>query len=178
VTVPLPDPPLADERVALRAWAAGDESALVAGWADPEVQRWTGVPQHREAAHARAWIDGEASRRSAHLALDLAITDAATGGVLGEVGLARFDRTRRLAEVGYWLLPGERGRGAATAALQLLVPWAFGALDLGQVFARIEPANEPSAGVVRAAGFVRKGNADGFEVWSCRAGEGGATLPS
>jgi RimJ/RimL family protein N-acetyltransferase len=170
VALPLPDPPLAGEEVALRPWSPLDAEVLVVGWNDPDVQRWTGVPTSREPAHARAWIEGEASRRSAHLSLDLVIAQPGDGSVLGEVGLARFDRVRLVAEVGYWLLPSGRGRGAAAAALGLLVPWSFAALGLDQVFARVQPDNERSIAVMRAAGFERRGlAADGHDVWSSRA---------
>ncbi len=165
MAIPVPDPPLTDAAIVLRPWQAGDEHALVAGWADEQVQRWTGVPEQREAPHARLWIDAEGTRRSADLALDLVIADASDGRVLGEVGLARFDRRRRVAEVGYWVLPGERGRGIAAAAVRLLVPWALAALDLHKVFARVEPENGASVAVVRSAGFECRGRAEGFEIW-------------
>jgi RimJ/RimL family protein N-acetyltransferase len=177
MAIPLPDPPLADGTITLRAWRVGDEHSLAAGWADEDVQAWTGVPEMRTSAHALLWIEGEATRRSADLAIDLVIADVADGRVLGEVGLARIDRTRGVAEVGYWVLPGERGQGIAAAAVCLLVPWAQRELDLRKVFARVEPQNRASVAVARSAGFERRGRAEGFEIWSAPAARAGGTVP-
>ena len=58
--IPLPDPPLRSGDLLLRPWRLDDAPALVAAWADPEIQRWTGVPTRRDLAAAERWIAGDA----------------------------------------------------------------------------------------------------------------------
>ena len=104
------------------------------------------------------------------MALDLAVELIRERKVVGEVGLARLDVPRGLAEAGWWIDADHRGRGLATRAVGLLAGWALSELCVDQLYARLDPANEPSIGVARAAGFDRRGAAsDGLEVWSRRA---------
>jgi ribosomal-protein-alanine N-acetyltransferase len=156
--IPLPDPPLfwrdADRelRLGLRPWRLDDAPALVAAWADPEIQRWAGVPERRDRAAAERWIAGDAARRAAWLSLDLVIDH--DGEVAGEVGLAAFDRSAGTAEIGWWTAPGHRGRGVASAAATLVVGWATTDLALRSVRARCDPANAASLAVARRSGAM------------------------
>ena len=56
MALPLPDPPLADDAVRLRTWSVHDVDALVEAWADAEIQKWTRVPEARDANDALRWI--------------------------------------------------------------------------------------------------------------------------
>jgi RimJ/RimL family protein N-acetyltransferase len=188
--VRLPDPPLVDEQagIVLRTWAAtpGDVAALVAAWSDPLLIAADGVPEDISTACAARWIRGGGRRRATGACLDLVIGPAGAGGsvvadgpavaggpvvaggtVLGEVGLRNIDHERRRAEVSWWLAPEHRGRGVAAAAARLLADWALSpAGGLDQVWARIDPANAPSARVAAAAGLAELGPAAGTTVWS------------
>jgi RimJ/RimL family protein N-acetyltransferase len=157
--------------VALRRWGEApgdvehDAAALAAAWADPEVARWTAVPEDRSVAAARRWIAGEPERRSRRLAVDLVV-----GGreVLGEVGLTRFDDAGR-AELGFWLAPQARRRGLATAAVTEVTRWALTDLGLRKLWARTDPGNDRAAQVLVRAGFTRKGEAGPSVVWTADA---------
>jgi RimJ/RimL family protein N-acetyltransferase len=157
----LPDPPLADPAagIALRPWrpTPADATALAAAWA--AAGRKSGDPPE-------AWIAGDPARRAAGLALDLVI--AVGDAAVGEVGLRNVDAERRRAEIGWWIAPDHRGRGLATAAVRLLAGWALGPpCGLVQVWARIDPANLPSARVAASAGLRRLGrSAAGEDVWA------------
>jgi RimJ/RimL family protein N-acetyltransferase len=157
--------------VVLRRWgeapgdAEHDAEALAAAWADPEIARWTAVPQDRSAAAARRWIVSEPERRARRLALDFVVGERE---VLGEVGLTRFDPQGR-AELGFWLAPAARGRGLATAAVTEITRWALTDLRLTRVWARTAPGNARAAQVLVRAGFTRKGEAGGSIVWTADA---------
>jgi RimJ/RimL family protein N-acetyltransferase len=60
-------------------------------------------------------------------------------------------------EVGYGVAPAARGRGAATAAVMLLLDRAFEA-GAQEVVAEVAPTNLASIRVVRKAGFVPSGS--------------------
>ncbi|HEX4869055.1 MAG TPA: GNAT family N-acetyltransferase [Acidimicrobiales bacterium] len=171
--LPLPDPLLSDGDLHLRPWTSSDAPVLAAAWTDPEIARWTGVPdQHDEAAAVR-WINGDRDRRARGLSLDLvAVVDDA---IVGEVGLSGIDATGRTADIGWWVVAHRRGRGLATRAAILLADWAVAELSIDAVLARCHQDNPSSAGVARAAGFRPVGQEGPIELWSL-AIDGGATL--
>jgi RimJ/RimL family protein N-acetyltransferase len=164
--IPLPDPPLHEGDLALRPWRPGDGPALAAGWADPEVARWTGVPSTTDTAAAERWIAGEADRRARGLALDLAIE--VDDEVVGEIGLLNVDGEPGTAEIGWWVAPTHRGRGIAGTAAQLVASWAVDELSVTTVIARCDAENPASVRVAEAAGFCRctaPVDRPGTEVW-------------
>lgn len=65
-------------------------------------------------------------------------------------------------EVGYGVSPAEQGKGAATAALKLLLHKAFEA-GATEVLAEVIPTNHASTRVVQKAGFVQVGDRVGHE---------------
>lgn len=169
----IPWPPLYRGKVALRPWGASpkDPEFLAAAWADPEIARWTKVPDDHGREAAKRWIEGEGVRRDSGLALDLAITEAGSPEVVfGEVGLVLVEQDRRWAEIGYWLFPGVRGSGIGAAAVDAFADWVIAEQDIKRVFARINPANPASERVVEKAGFTMAGEMpDGTRVWALDA---------
>jgi len=172
--IPLPDPPLvwpspdqpagevhrrrwtspsSSEGVALllRPWRPEDAAALVAAWADPEIQRWTGVPGARDLAAAERWIAGDEERRWRDLSLDLVVER--DGDVAGEVGLSSFDRAAGTVDIGWWTTPAHRRAGVAAAAASLLVGWTRETLGL-TALARCDPNNPGSVAVAERAGAM------------------------
>ena len=74
-------------------------------------------------------------------------------GVQGEVGLSPFDDGARSARIGYWIVPGQRGRGLATRAVRLLTASALNRYGLNTVIATVDPGNRASQVVLRRAGY-------------------------
>ena len=81
-----------------------------------------------------------------------AIADSADDRVLGNAILLRIDWEARVGEIGYWLLPSARGRGAATRAASLLAAWAFDELGLQLLEFDVAPGNAASQRVVERLG--------------------------
>ncbi|HRW38453.1 MAG: GNAT family N-acetyltransferase [Acidimicrobiales bacterium] len=168
---PLPWPPLADPRhqIALRPWGAGehDAAALARAWADPEVARHTSVPHDATEEAARRWIRGEEERRAKGLAIDLVVTSVdRPAEIVGEVGLIVVEPDEQWAELGYWLFPDARGRGAMASAVGLFADWVLRELPVRRLFARTHPDNERAGKVAAAAGLAHAGTLDtGTLVW-------------
>jgi ribosomal-protein-alanine N-acetyltransferase len=168
---PLPWPPLADpeHRIALRPWGAGahDAESLALAWADPEVVRFTTVPDDAGEDVARRWIRGEEERRANGRSFDLVVTALdRPGEVIGEVGLVVVDAEKQWAELGYWMFPADRGRGAMARAAELFADWVLRELPVRRLFARTHPDNERAGRVAEAAGLTRAGTLDtGTAVW-------------
>ena len=147
-------PLLKVEGLTLRPWAASDRDALVAAWADSEVQRWTALPDDISPDAAARWIAGGRQRCEEGRALDLVGVAVDDGRVLGEVGLSAFDADRRAARIGWWTAAPERGRGVATAMVRAMTDWAHeGPLALRVLVAEVDLANPASAAVALAAGY-------------------------
>ncbi len=149
--IPLPDPPLRSGDVRLRPWRVDDAPALVAAWDDPEIRRWTAVPDVRDRAAAERWIAGADARRARWLSVDLVVEHQVE--VAGEVGLSSFDREARTVEIGWWTALDHRGHGLASHAARLLVRWATGSLGL-TVVARCDADNPASVTVARRSGAM------------------------
>lgn len=71
-------------------------------------------------------------------------------------------------EIGYTLLPAQRGRGYATEAVRACFDWAAREHGVTRFRASVAPTNEPSLRVVRRLGFVQVGDQwdeeDGLEL--------------
>ena len=88
---------------------------------------------------------------------ELAIADAKTDVFLGSVILHGFRWWASQAEIGYWVLPEERGRGLAARAASLLARWAIEELGLIRVEASVPIDNEASRKSIERAGFTQEG---------------------
>jgi RimJ/RimL family protein N-acetyltransferase len=159
VDVVPPEPPLSDGVVSLRPWRADDATELVAALdGDDEVARWLdSIPQPYTAADANAWLAQAQQAWSESGGCPFAVVDAATGRLLGGIGLRWNDRPNRVGEVGYWARRDVRGRGVTTRALVLLADWALTRIGCERLVLRADTENGPSQRVAERAGFVREG---------------------
>lgn len=82
------------------------------------------------------------------------VIERATGTIVGYLGVDWFDfEGRRRLELGYRLVPEVRGRGYATEAGQAVLEVAAETFT-GEIFAIIDPRNQPSQNVARKLGFT------------------------
>ncbi|MDG4763941.1 GNAT family N-acetyltransferase [Solwaraspora sp. WMMD406] len=143
--------------VRLRMFLPDDAPAVADGCNDPLTRRFVpGMPQPYTEIHAMHWITEGSTSAWAGGGAAWAIADPATDELLGCVGLSRPVPERGQIEVGYWVVPRARGRGAATAATIAATRYA-----LGNGFERVElltdGANAASQRVALAAGFRAEG---------------------
>ena len=89
--------------------------------------------------------------------LGLAVTDHTGKPFLGHVMLHTVDFRHRRGEIGYWLVPAARGHGTGTAAVSLLVEWAFARLDLERIEITTTPDNAAARALAKALGFEQEG---------------------
>jgi len=146
----------------LRIWDESHVPAVLAAAADPEISRWNTVrlpdappgDALAGAEQARSWI---ASRHAWERHATWAVCDATTGDVLGYVSLHDLNEWHLSGEVGYWVLPGARGRGVGRRAVSAAVGYAFGALALNRIEIFHAVDNPSSCGVATGAGFALEG---------------------
>jgi RimJ/RimL family protein N-acetyltransferase len=151
-----PDPRLSDGSISLRPWSEADLPAIVAACQDPLIQRFIiDVPSPYSEADARAFLTSREPTRTEGLGLDLAIVDS-EDRVLGAVGM-RLVAATRSANVGYWLAPAARGRGAASRALGVMCGWLFDVCHVGRIELTADPLNVASQRVATRCGFRPEG---------------------
>jgi RimJ/RimL family protein N-acetyltransferase len=123
---------------------------------DPEVLRFTRVPDHPDADFPQRWIaryqDG---RRDGTCEGFAAI--GPDGAFLGLALAPHIDQDAREAELGYIVPTAARGRGVATAMLDRLTAWAFGEAAVLRAYLMIDVANAASERVAQRCGYVREG---------------------
>jgi len=156
--VPLayPHPPLREGPIALRPWSDADLEVMVAVCRDPDVARFTRVPDPYSEADARAWIEAQPGRLEAGEGVTFAITEDG-GAPLGSIGLRIDPADPDIAEAGYMVAPEARGRGLATTALRLVARWAVRDLGIARVHLTTHVDNPSSQRVAERAGFRREG---------------------
>ncbi|MCH7979644.1 MAG: GNAT family N-acetyltransferase [Acidobacteria bacterium] len=105
---------------------------------------------------SRTWVERQVSTFQAGKEFNFVISSE-KGTFLGGCGLNGIDQTDRRANLGYWVRSTATGRGAATAATQLLVQWAFQNTDLIRLEVVVSTKNLASLRVAERAGAVREG---------------------
>ena len=153
----LPAQPLVDGPTALRPWRDEDIGSLVTACQDPEIPRWTSVPQRYTLADARAYMLQRYDAIHTGTAAPFAIVEPGDDRhLLGSISLMRFDWANCRAEVGYWLARDARGQGHATRAVRLISSWGFSALSLERVELLAATGNLASQRVAERSGYRRE----------------------
>jgi RimJ/RimL family protein N-acetyltransferase len=155
--LPLPIPPLTDDRVLLRPWRVADLAVIELASRDAAITVGTSIPAPYSEAAGDAWLARQHAQREQRTGLSLAIADVRTNRALGYVGVSGLVWRHLRGSLGYWVVPAQRGRGHATAAVALLVPWAFSALGLVRVEAVVDVDNGGSQQVLARNGFQPEG---------------------
>ncbi len=149
----LPKQPLRGTIVALRTWEPDDAEWYVSA-CDEEILFWTNEPRDLTPEMARSAIERHLSHPTD---AGFAITDLASGSLLGNIALVITEAEPNWAEVMYWLAAPARGRGAATEAVRTMARWAFETFPIERIELLTDPENVASQRVAQRAGFAPQG---------------------
>jgi RimJ/RimL family protein N-acetyltransferase len=115
------------------------------------------VPQPYTEQDARTHVERTVPQRWARGAEAVfAIADAGNA-YAGSVDLRIAPGDPGVAEVGFVVSPGSRGRGHAGAAVREICRWGFAELGLSRIEWRAEVGNDASRRVAEKAGFTMEG---------------------
>ncbi|HEY0396499.1 MAG TPA: GNAT family protein [Candidatus Elarobacter sp.] len=153
---------LETERLLLREPEDGDVPALLlyyqfnedrfARW---EPERLGGLAEFQHWVRWRR-TESEAGRGRSFLAFDRTAPDALVAVVnLYDIRTLAI----HMAILGYSLDGAYEGRGVAREAVEAVIAYAFGTLNLHRLEANYQPANERSGALLRRLGFVVEGYA-------------------
>jgi [ribosomal protein S5]-alanine N-acetyltransferase len=155
-----PKPRLQSGDIALRPFQANDAAAVASACRDQDILRFTFMKDGLTETEAREWIEtGSEWWPKGHPRF--AVVDAHDDHLLGQVGL-NFNPRHVSAEAHYWVDASERGRGAASRALSLIIDWGF-SKGIERAFVLIHPENKPSNRVAAKLGFTREGVLRSYE---------------
>jgi RimJ/RimL family protein N-acetyltransferase len=153
----LPDEPLVDGPTALRAWRDADVDAIVAACQDPEIVRWTRVPEQYGDVDAQAYLlERYQSTHAGRIAPFAIVSSVKLDELLGSISILRLAWEDLRGEVGYWLAAEARGQGHATRAVRLISAWGFETLGLERLELLAATGNLASQRVAERAGYVRE----------------------
>jgi ribosomal-protein-alanine N-acetyltransferase len=148
--------PIPSERLVLQPIGAATAAAIVAGDLG-ELKAAPGWPQSDTIDGLR--LEGQLGGSPACWLIVLA------GSVIGELGWKGGPGPDGTAEIGYSVVPGQRGRGYATEAVQAFVHWATAHAGVRRVVAETLADNLASRRVLEKSGFTVSAAKDGYVYW-------------
>ncbi|MEU8773157.1 GNAT family N-acetyltransferase [Streptomyces sp. NPDC048606] len=149
---------LTTERLVLRPFAERDVPAVRAACDDATTQRWLPLPRPYTEAHARWWCtEGAPASLTGGDGIQFAAEDARTGELVGCFGLKSTNWTELTTEIGYWTVPGARGRGFAPEAVRAVARWALTETPVRRITLLAATGNTASQRVALKSGFTREG---------------------
>ena len=150
-------PVLTTARLLLRPFGPDDAPPVQELAGDWEVASTTAsIPHPYPPGEALRWIGTHARGVAEKRLLNLAITLAGDGELVGAVGL-QIEPSQRRAELGYWIGRPYWGRGYATGAAEALLGYAFEHLDLYRIHAHHMARNPASGRVLEKIGMRHEG---------------------
>jgi RimJ/RimL family protein N-acetyltransferase len=143
-------------RLRLQPWSREDAPEALRLYGDPDLVRWLSpaMTTVRDLASMELVLEQwfQEHGRLTPPAGRWAVRARDDGRLVGGVALLPLPPDAEDTEVGYVLLPQERGNGYATEAADALVQWAFGE-GLPEVFIVARPQNVAGIAVAQRLGF-------------------------
>lgn len=146
-----------DGVVRIRLLSDADLPGLIAACRDPEIPRWTRVPEDYDVAAARTFAETSELGLAEGRGLSLLIAGADEDGLLGSIAIVAVEPEERRCELGYWLARDARGQGTMTRSVRLLCRWIFAELEIERIAINVEPDNVRSRAVPERCGFQFEG---------------------
>jgi RimJ/RimL family protein N-acetyltransferase len=152
---------LTTSRLTLRPLEPSDVDAVLAACQDPEIPRWTTVPSPYTREHAVDFVErispeGWRDDTLYNFGVFTRESDALVSS-MGLLSLAQLPAPGRQAELGYWTVKEQRGRGYTAEAGRAVCDWAFSALGVERLEWFAEAGNVASRAVALRIGFVMEG---------------------
>lgn len=153
----LSDIRLSTDRLVIRHFTPEDFDGFYAYHRLPEVYRYLYAdPLDEEGARAKfAKASNPRLDEDGDVAV-FAVERVEDGALVGEVLLKLASKAARQAETGYIFSPAFAGKGYATEAMRAALDLGFRRLDFHRIFARLDPLNAGSVGVVERLGMRRE----------------------
>ena len=145
------------KRIVLRTPTINDVHSIYTYAREPEISRYTTLPQPYLLSHAKKFIKDTALVHRKQQAYHFAIIWKESGKLIGMIGLEHYDKTAKKAELGYWLGKPYWGQKIMQEAMRLVLQFGFKTLRLQRIYARTMHPNIASTHLLLKHGFKHEG---------------------
>ena len=156
-------PILESERVTLRQFVPSDIENVFKGLSHPDIIKYYGVSFDSLEATKEQMIwfaDLEKNEKG----IWWAVCSKDDGKFLGAGGLNDLSTTNKKAEIGFWLLPENWGKGLMTETMPLILKYAFDTLGLHRIEGFVETENQNCKKALAKLQFNLEGTMQDCEV--------------
>lgn len=149
------------ERLILRRPRADDADALLPGWSDPRMTRFTGSRHDIEGflrtlvADMQRKLPGDTEPGGPWY--QFIVERREDGAVVGDLGAGFGVPGERQVELGYRILPAHQRRGYAREAVTALIDYLIARHGMHRLVGVAASLNEASTGLLQALGFRKEG---------------------
>lgn len=156
-------PILQSKRTTLRQFTDADLANVFRGLSHPDIIKYYGVSfDSLEATKAQmTWF---ADLEKTETGLWWAVCAKGDGRFLGAGGFCDLIKEHKKAEIGFWLLPENWGKGYMTETMPLMVNYAFSAMGLHRIEGFVETKNENCKKAMAKLDFNLEGTMQDWEV--------------
>lgn len=147
-------PQILTERLRIDALTADDAAALYTYRSHEDVTRFQGwCPGSVDDARAFIARNAAGTFNQHESWYQLAIRSAATGELIGDLGLHFVADDGQQAEIGFTIAPSHQRRGLGAEAVKAALGHLFTVLNKHRVFASIDPRNQASLALLQRVGM-------------------------
>lgn len=150
-------PDLETPRLRLRKLTMRDAQDIFAYSRDPQVAKYVLWDAQTSLADARAYLRYMLRKYRMGEPASWGIEWKASRQIIGTIGFMWIQRGNAAAEVGYSLHRAYWNQGIMTEALQELIQYGFGTMNLNRIEAQHETQNPASGAVMRKCGMMKEG---------------------
>ena len=154
-------PPLETKRLLLRKLTMRDADDIYAYSKDPQVALHVLWDHHTSIGESKAYIRYMIRKYRQNEPSSWGIELKSTGQIIGTIGYMWYQRDNNACEVGYSLSRAHWNQGIMTEALQSVINYSLGELNLHRVEAQFEVSNPASGAVMEKAGMTYEGTLRG-----------------
>ncbi|WP_158102556.1 GNAT family N-acetyltransferase [Lentzea kentuckyensis] len=134
-----------------------DVQAIVDAFADEDTARYLPRMAIDGAPAAESFLQFLANGWKYDFRWSWAVCDATTAEVLAGIIIRDIDVKGGLGEVMCWTQPKHRGKGVLPTALDSVLSWLYGAMELHRITYRHAVSNKASQRVAEKCGFTLEG---------------------
>ena len=148
---------LEGENICFKSMSTKDEQEIHSYASDEDVSRFIGWPLMKTLNETHNYIEEMLRRESAGTHLYASIVLKSTQEIIGTAMIFNFDHEAKHAEVGYVFHKNHWSKGYGTETVALMVGFAFDALNLHKLHARVVEANIGSIRILQKHCFKSEG---------------------
>jgi len=156
-------PVLHTERFDLRQFVDADVENVFSGLSHPDVIKYYGVSYNslEETKKQMTWF---ANLEKEGTGIWWAVCSNIDGKFIGAIGLNDLTKEHRKAEIGFWLLPENWGKGVMTEMMPMVLKYSFNNINLHRIEAYVDPENQNCKRALAKFNFILEGTMRDCEI--------------